>query len=495
MIRELARYISGARSAQITSIKVLALSVALGLSAISSTSLANPFELYGVGSRASALGNLGTASADDYTAVHYNPAALLSGRSSLGGGVSYAAKQLEVKLTDRPAGYEIPDLGASSPTVPSEYLLQPRRGREGTDHTWTMYTGLSSDLGTRDLRFGLLLSLPVYHSTESYPSTFPDEREQHFTNQVSFSLLGGRVEHFVAEFGLAYQLFDWLALGVGASVMPNVFTRNFVYMPDAARQDAVNLNLDLKTETQWRLIGGLIVKPNRRFKIGVSYRDEQYMSIRGVNEVQVRGLQGGEGYPFEQNLHIITDYSPRQFTYGGAWFGDHNMFTADLVYTVWSSYLDQHGDPVDFEDTWSPRLGYEHNLGLDQKIRIGLRWDPSPVPEQTGRSNFVDNDRAVVSIGGGHPIKIADKRLTISWHVQLHSLIGRSHTKAIPASLETCERDTRALCDEVPDDTMNPRTGEPYPEAEGLQTGNPGFPGYSSGGLIVQTGIEVLWSF
>ena len=456
---------------------------------------ANPFELYGVGSRASALGNIGASSADDYTAVHYNPAALVSGKSSLGGGFSYAAKQLEVNLSPRPSGYDIPDLGAASPTVPPQYRLNPREGQEGVDHTWTMYTGLSTNLGTDDLRFGLLLSLPVYHSTDSYPSTFPDEREQHFTNQVSFSLLGGRVEHFVAEFGVAYQVLDWLAVGVGASVMPDAFTRNFVYMQDAARQDEVNLNVDLKTSTQWRLNGGVLVKPNEQFRVGVSYRDEQYMSIRGVNEVQVRGLQGGESYPFEQDLYIITDYSPRQFTYSGTWIGESSMMTADLVYTVWSSYLDSHGEMADFKDTWSPRIGFEYDLGLEQKIRLGARWEPSPVPEQTGRSNFVDNDRYIISIGGGHPIEIAKKRLTISWHVQFHGLKGRTHTKAVPASLKVCEQDTQSLCDEVPDTTINSRTGQPYDEAQGLQTGNPGFPGYASGGLILQTGVELLWSF
>ena len=479
-----------------TAVTITCIVIAITLSAHQAPSaLANPFELYGVGSRASALGNIGAASADDYTAVHYNPAALVSGESSMGAGFSYAAKRLEVSLSPRPVGYDIPDLGAASPTVPSKYRLNPRTGQEGVDHTWTMYTGLSSDLGTDDLRFGLLLSLPVYHSTDSYPSTFSDEREQHFTNQVSYSLLGGRVEHFVAEFGVAYQLLDWLAIGVGASVMPDAFTRNFVYMQDAARQDEVDLNVDLKTTTQWRLNGGILVKPNERSRLGISYRDEQYMSIRGVNEVQVRGLQGSESYPFEQELFIITDYSPRQFTYGGAWIGESSTFTADLVYTVWSSYLDHHGQGADFDDTWSPRVGFEHHLGLDQKIRVGARWEPSPIPEQTGRSNFVDNDRYIISLGGGHPIDIAKKRLTISWHVQFHGLIGRTHTKAVPEMSQVCGPDTQSLCDEVPDTAINSRTGQPYPEAQGLQTGNPGFPGYSSGGLIVQTGVELLWSF
>ena len=121
-----------------------------------------------------------------------------------------------------------------------------------------MYTGISTDLGTDALRFGLSLSLPVYHSVDSYPSAFSDEREQHFSNQVGFSLLGGRVEHFVAEFGFAYQPLDWLSIGVGGSVMPNASTRNFIYINDAARQDEVDLNLDLNTSSQVRLNGCLL---------------------------------------------------------------------------------------------------------------------------------------------------------------------------------------------------------------------------------------------
>ena len=177
-----------------------------------------------------------------------------------------------------------------------------------------------------------------------------------------FSLLGGRIEHFVAQVAAAYQLSDWLALGIGASVMPEAFTRNFIYMNDAARQDEVDLNIGLQTATQWRLNAGLLVTPNERFKWGVNYRDEQFMTIRGLNEVQVRGLQGSDSYPFEQNLYIITDYSPRQFTYALQYTSPKKSqsLSLDLVYTLWSDYLDSHGERVNFEDVWSPRVGYEY---------------------------------------------------------------------------------------------------------------------------------------
>jgi long-chain fatty acid transport protein len=460
-----------------------------------STAVATPFELYGVGSRASALGNVGTASASDYTAVHYNPAGLLSGRSSLGGGLSYAFKDLDIKLSPRPEGYDIPNLGASSPSVPSEFQLRERQGQNKSVHSFTLFTGLSSDLGTDDLRVGFLLSLPVYHSVENYPSAFSDERERLFSNHLSFNLLGGRVEHFVAQVAVAYQIFDWLALGVGSSVMPDAFTHNYIYINDAARQDEVDLNVGLQTSTQWRINAGFLVIPNDRFRVGFSYHDEQFMLIRGINEVQVRGLQGGDSYPFEQSLFIITDYSPRQFTYGLLWLGQHNILTADLVYTLWSDYLDSHGQKVDFNDTWSPRVGYEYHLIEGQELRVGLRWEPSPIPEQIGRSNFVDNNRYIVSLGTGHDIKIQGKRLNLSWHIQLHGLLGRTNTKRLTDKHDLCEVDTRSICDEVSDQTVDPTTRSPYPEAQGLQTGNLGFPAYSSGGLILQAGVEISWNF
>ena len=456
---------------------------------------ATPFELYGVGSKASALGNVGVASSSDYSAVHYNPAALFSGQSSLGGGITYALKELNVKLSPRPIGYDIPDLGAASPAVPSTFQLRERQGQAGKVHSFTLFTGSSTNLSTEKLRVGFLLSLPVYHSVDSYPSTFSDERERLFTNQVGFTLLGGRVEHFVAQVATAYEVLDWLVLGIGASVMPNAFTQNYIYMNDAARQDEVDLNVGLNTATQWRLNGGLLVIPNEKFRLGVSFRDEQFMLIRGTNEVQVRGLQGSESYPFEQSLYIITDYSPRQFSYGGVWLGQTSTFTADLVYTLWSDYLDSHGQKTTFKDTWSPRLGFEQRFAKGQALRAGLRWEPTAIPEQNGRSNFVDNDRYVLSIGSGHDILIQGKRLNISWHLQYHGLVGRSHQKTLAENYPVCGDDIIALCDEVSDQTLNPSTRQVFDEAQGLQTGNPGFPGYSSGGYLLQVGVEVSWNF
>lgn len=473
----------------------LLLTLLVGLCVTQGAIEASPFEVYGVGARASALGNTGGASARDYSAVHYNPAALAQARHGIGGGMTYALKALTVSLTERPTGYDIPNLGALSPSVPSEYTLEPRRGQDSADHTLNLWFGASTDLGTKDFSLGALVSLPVYHSREQYSSGFPDERERLFSNEVSFTLLGGRVEHFVVQLGAAYRVAEWLSLGLGASVMPDAFTQNAIYMPDASQQDEIELNVGVRASTRWRLQGGMLFTPQERLSIGVSYRDEQYMSVQGQNVVQVRGLQEGERYPFVQEMNLAFHYSPRQFTYGASWRGERVGLSADLVYSLWSDYQGQHLERAPFTDTWSPRAGLSVGVASGQELRLGARYEPTPVPPQTGRTNYVDNHRAVLSLGSGHELELYGKLLRISWHAQGHLLLGRVDQKSVPQALERCESATSELCDEVPDDTLDPVTRQPAASAQGLQTGNPGFPGFSSGGWLTQVGVEVSWSF
>ena len=47
------------------------------------------------------------------------------------------------------------------------------------------------------------------------------------------------------------------------------------------------------------------------------------------------------------------------------------------------------------------------------------------------------------------------------------------------------------VVDEVPDDAVDGQLGDPIPNRAGLQTNNPGFPGFSSGGWIVGGAIHL----
>jgi len=128
-------------------------------------------------------------------------------------------------------------------------------------------------------------------------------------------------------------------------------------------------------------------------------------------------------------------------------------------------------------------------------VRGGLGFRPSPVPEQVGRTNYADNSMWIFGLGFGHEVEIDGATLDISAYGQVHAAVPRSHTKAFSSNAPACAEGVTALCDEIPDDIRDPVTGKEMPEVQGLQTGNPGFPGWSSGGWIAVAGIQVSWRY
>jgi long-chain fatty acid transport protein len=455
---------------------------------------ASGFDLYGVGSRAGAMGMTGAASSRDYTAIIYNPAAMTNGPSSAGGGLSLTLSDVAIRLGDRPPGYEIPDLGAGSPAVGEEYRLRARGDFEGFDPTISLYAGGTTDLGFERLRLGFMMYLNLKSSgdTQSY---FVDEREQFSSNTLHFDVIGGRVDHIALYFSGAYAITDWFSLGIGASYMPASDINNIGYLDNLTDQENIDLNVDLQLGARFRPMLGVLFTPAEGVRLGASFRDEQFLALAGVTEIQVRGLQGGDDFPFYQDLDIVLQYSPRQILWGASYDDERWRVSADLVLSFWSDYVTNHNEPAGFDDVFSPRVGAELSFLEHHDIRLGAAWEPSPVPAQPGRTNHVDNDRVVGSLGMGHHFELGDSVLEIAWHAQLHVLVERTELKSVPTEYVACAPGVTTICDEVPDDAIDPTTGAPYVGSAGLQTGNPGFPGYTSGGWLLNTGVEVSWHF
>ncbi len=458
---------------------------------------ADHFDVYGSGSRASAMGNVGASIANDYHGTHYNPATLVLADRAVGTGMTFALKSLQVNLSPRPSGYDLPDLGPNSPAVPTSYRLRSRRNTDENDQNLGVFVGANTDLGTEQFRLSFLAFLPVYQNSSLSMTSFNQEKEQYFSNQLPFTLLGGRMEHFMLEIGFAYHFLPWLSIGVSNRMMPNAQTNNYVYMDDPSQQDRIDLNLGLNTSTVWQPQLGILIFPSQSpFRIGAGFREEHAFKIVGINEIQVRGLQNGEGYPVIQKMNILTNYSPRQIYWSGSWIKDEWLISSDLVYSIWSMYRNEHNEKANhYLDTLSTRFGIEYKYQENQKLRFGYAYHPSPVPNQTGRTNDVDNDRSMLSLGSGHQIEFKNTKLQLSWHFQFHYLHPRTTIKDASNIASSCTDEVQTLCDELPDQTINPSTGKPWPQAQGLQTGNPGFPGFASGGWLTQFGLELSWVF
>jgi hypothetical protein len=90
-----------------------------------------------------------------------------------------------------------------------------------------------------------------------------------------------------------------------------------------------------------------------------------------------------------------------------------------------------------------------------------------------------------VSTGAKFDVELPNtKTLTIGVDLQVWQMFERTEWK-----------DPKSLVDEFPDEAKTALTGAPMSEAAGLQTNNPGYPGYKAGGTSVCAGASVSYNF
>jgi long-chain fatty acid transport protein len=182
--------------------------------------------------------------------------------------------------------------------------------------------------------------------------------------------------------------------------------------------------------------------------------------------------------------HDVFDWTPWSVSLGAE--GDvlsRGAYTmgvaASMKYAFWSSYQDRHGDSpavygadLAWKDTVTVALGVRHAY---RRVRgfMDLVYAPSPVPDQVGRSNYVDNDRVGMVLGGDVDLDLGVAKLRPGVQLFAHRLIPRHVTK-----------DDARIRDELPDDSVFASTHDPVPGARGLQTNNPGWPGFASAGWL-----------
>jgi hypothetical protein len=442
------------------------------------------------------MGGAMSAAAHDYTALYYNTAAMTLSPPGFGVGLMGAVDDVHIKLKRRPAGYDLPDLGTTSAAVPSRYRLQDRRDTEDIEDTYGVHLGGTNSFGVERLRVGFLVFVPI-NRVGLQQTHYPDEREQYFSNQLSFELIGERSQRQVIMAGAAWRLTEWLSLGAGISWMPKATSTNQVYLDNPADQSNFDITLTNDLGSRIAPHAGLTIAPSDSFHVGLAYRGEIYFGLTGRNLVQLRGFHETEGqFPVEQDFEILVNYSPHQFALGTAYEEGDYVVSLDVTSSLWEYYRNNQGERVEgFDNTLAFRLGGEFTMSPTWKIRGGVGYEPSPVPDQTGRTNYVDNDRVILSVGAGHPIQLFDEDLELSWFAQLQHLIPRDTNKHNDGVFPVCAEGTTRLCDEVSDDAKDPVSGEIIGEYAGLQSGNPGFPGFQSYGQIVAMGVDLQWTF
>lgn len=374
--------------------------------------VAGPFDVFGFGSRAISMGGAVTAIADDYTAIFYNPANLvLRKKVHLGAEFLTSIPDLSIALADSGSRQPVEADGFSGLGLG---VLFPLGGL--VDYRFA---------------FGIVLYLPTDQLLRV------DGLDPIIPRWFLWDSLADKLQILL---GVGGEIFDWLSVGVGFQSLASMNGAADIGV------DLINEELnyrDMKVEIANTVapIVGLHIGPLYGLSFGFSWRSHLQVDFF---------LPINFDFGDTLDINLITEgrslYTPHTLSFGLAWdiFETGWLVAFDARYNLWSNApdpalffgLDITGDIVvaldaeevfdlvpgpsgltGFADTWSFHSGVEYQPSDLITGRLGYQFRDSPLPDQTGLSNYVDNDSHTLSAGFGltfpDPLNLDDEPATI----------------------------------------------------------------------------------
>lgn len=514
----LVRSQSGSIHLQTTPLRIAAASLVAAVCLIASAASASPpFELSG-----STLGNGGMsarASGADAASSYFNAARLPRAANGLQLGWFVLNDGIDITLYARSGANDVPTLALNEfegrfPPLPTEWIergcdpmaggrcvsklaARPRQsaGSSGNVTAYQVF-GLVQRIVDRWLTLGVYGMVP-FDSFMQGRSFFADEREQYFSNSLHPERYSDRLTAMALAFGAGSQIFEWLSIGVGVTLSLTNSADAGTYVGNSAMiPETLLLNTQIKVSTGVAPNFGAVLTPVDGLDISLTVHTPQKLEIAtGFATFLPNGdLQRAD-------RTAVLAWEPWMISLGAQYdFVRTAAHRLGVVVTatdeVWSQYRDrQNARPLQGYQ-WSNVLHLTGGLRYSYAQRFTSFIDgvyaPSPVPLQTGRTNYVDNDRYAIAAGATYQFAVPDTQLQVRLGLQgqVHILPERGQKKLDPTSSEFAGRSYSQLVqDEWIDGATNSR-GDVYDESIGLQTNNPGWPGFSSKGLILGAGIS-----
>jgi len=367
---------------------------------------------------------------------------------------------------------------------------RPRQHAGSGDATLTYGAiGLVVKLFKERLALGVYGLVPLKNFI-TMSSFYVDEREQSMTNSLHPEMYGDRLTALSFAFAAGLRITDSLSIGAGATLGLNAYAGAPVYVADATKIADLDLNIDVTAKVALTPHAGIAWNPGKRLHLSGTVHAPQKLDVESDFKFLLAGNEQASGLAF-------TFYFQPWQASGGAGYdfyvhGDQTWGVSGMVhYQRWSKYIDRQSVRPDGAYEWMDTLSGAAGLRMKNgSLSLGAdgQYKPSPVPAQTGRTNYVDNDRIGMSLTMEYAFEIAEVPMMIGGQLQLYRLLERHVTKlAPPVSADGVNRTPQLVKDEVPDDAVvgrNPAAGR-----DGLQTNNAGWPGYSSLGWVSSGGL------
>lgn len=434
------------------------------------------------------------AAANGAGVAYFNPALLATDAAVFEAGLAALGRAVEIDYDPRPPGYDVPASVRDARRItadgtarldrrplPTAELRAERGSHDPTGTDLFVQLGGALPLWPDRLSLGFTAVLPLSTFQAQRPYHV-DERAQYFDNSLHVERHGDRlaISAFTAALGL--RLHETVSLGAGATLLNDAATTARIYVPDAGDPEVVESNTEVEVSAVFAPHLGLAVRPlgDDRLRFGATVHFASEAVVEGAAELQFfdYAYPDGQDALFQRFTYVYA-HEPLRAGLGvagglmvGEWALDGWL---EGAWAQWSAYRDRHGEtPRGWSDTVDVRGGVRAS-GEADSVALGLWYAPSPVPEQSGRSSYADNDRLALGLGWRHRWVVDGQALSAGLSVSGQRWLWRAHQKRSDAA--------DPVVDELPD-AVEVQSGAPLVGSAGLQSNNPGFPGYGHGGWL-----------
>ena len=439
------------------------LAAPLVVSLSTSDAYASPlFEL--VGSTFGTGGFNGRANGPSSSSTYFNPALLPRSKAGLELGVFILHDAISITLDGRSHANDVPlsavdRFGTDNPSVPTDWLnngcdpatgscatsLSPHpRQQDGSSGNTNVYQtlGLVSHIWPQYLSLGLYAMVPYGPFTQAH-SYFVDEREQFYTNSLHPEMYGDRLTPISLAFGAGSQVLDWMSVGVSFTLSLSNTADATAYVGNSAKIDET-LQLSTKVDVSASVSPHMSVlfEPFEPLDLSFTLHSPQKMVIDTAFSTYLPNgdLQRAERPATHSWLPWILGMGAIYNLYQDG----RNLFagTGTITFERWSQYLNRQSErPLknyEFSDIVTGALGVRYTRDEIITTFLDANFRPSPVPPQTGRTNYVDNDRVGFTLGANYDLKFEPRKVVLRFGGQFqgHFLVQTSSDQVRPDVLE-----------------------------------------------------------
>jgi Outer membrane protein transport protein (OMPP1/FadL/TodX) len=402
---------------------------------------ANPLDPFGFGSRATAMGGATAADSQDFSANYYNPAGLA------------LARRMEISV-----GYVNVDQSLSIDGKDS-----------GVDPVRAIVAGIVAPGTVAGIPFAFGFGLHLPDDRLSRVRALPED-------QPRWELYDNRNQLLYLAANLAISPWPWLQIGGGASFLSSttatldISGQVNIYASDSSQlRSAVDADLTAVRYPQ----AGVRVALGDAVALALVYRGQFALDLD--LKANLRGnISGLTTAIYDLQTDSVNNFLPQQVVLGGSWkVGPAVRADLDFTWVNWSAYVPPVAVvqvaldippplggwpanitppttpaptvvlPIHMHDTVVPHLGVEvralDTRKLQAFVRAGYEYDKTPIPPQTGETNYVDRDRHAFSFGlgarGMDLLAELPRDLRLDGHVQLSELPTATTVKSNPADL------------------------------------------------------------